>query len=474
MMSVGTYRLQITAAPTSGAAVLADLSTRECFAVEDGVDLGSTDVSFDAAGFPVERAREVSVTLHIEIATSGRVMQSVARAISVPDRWLLFQRTHDTDPVWYRIHPASPGTLDPGRAWTDRDGGYVEWTLVLSTDSTAVGERRAIVAEGATSATSTVTNTGSSRGVVVDAPGEAPCPLRVSVMPSEAVNGARVLVSSFSVPWESPLVADGEPSIIVEDTEFGDWGVGTTRSIGLAFCSGGTAITADLTDTMRRSWAGSPSMGVTLEPGRYMVLARIYRQGAAGQLRVRMAQRWGGVNAWQDWRDWRPTDGGDRSSWLVLGYVDHPYGHDGRGLLPEEIMPPVIHIQRETSVTDPSALVHLDQVAFVPVELARGTNESNAFYAFEPGVGAAGPQGISWRFDAEHRSTHTVGSDGRVHSTPAPLRTGGWPVGTPGMATGVSVFLNCSDAPTDVDGVGRTSELTIEGSPRLLHVGRER
>lgn len=474
------YRLQITAGPTSGAAVHADLSTPDVGVLGDSFSLGSAEAAFDASGFPLERSREVSMDVRIQKgADVGRVMQQVARAISVPDRWLLLQRTHNSDPVWYKIHPLSPGALNMHTAWTGAKGGdskhgFWTWAVTLLTDSTAVGERRAVVPEGATSATTTVTNTGTSRGVVVDAPGEAPTPLRVSAMPSEAVNGARVLVNTFSVPWDSPLVADGEPSVIMEDTEFGDWGVGTTRSTGLSFCSGGTAITADLTDTFRRSWlGGSPEMGL-LEPGRYMVMARIYRQGAGGQLRVRLAQRWGGTNSWQEWRDWRPTDGGDRTSWLVIGYVDHPYGHDGRGLQPDEIMPPYIHIQRETSVTHASAQVHLDQVAFVPVDLARGTNESNAFFAFEPGIGASGPQGISWRFDSEHRSTHAVDSAGRVHSTPAPLRTGGWAVATPGMATGVSIFLDCSDAPGDVDSIARTTDLTIEASPRMLHVGRER
>lgn len=470
------YRLQITAGPTTGSAVFADLSTDDVWCLAEGLDLGSPEASFDAAGFPLERAREISLTLHIsKKAGVGVVMQQTARAISVPDRWLLIQRTYDTDPVWYRIHPASPGTLDMSTAWVDRGDGYWTWSLSLTTDSTAVGERRAVPADGSSEPAKTVTNTGTSRGVVIKAPGEAPTPLRVDVAPDQTVNGKRVLVSTFSVPEDSPLITDGDPSIIFEDTDFLLRGVGTVRSNGKAFLSGGNGLTTPMDSFTLRSWAEGPQVGTEgLEPGRYMVMARLYREGSAGELIVRMAQRWGTTNAFQEWRPWRPTAGGDRSSWLPLGFVDHPYGSTGEGLLPGELMPPVILIQQRATVTDPTAVTHLDQVAFVPVGLARGANESAMFSAFEQGIGASGPQGLSWRFDAQHRSVHVVDAFGKIHSTPTPLRTGGWPVAVPGMATGVSVFLDTSEAPTGVDPIDATSQVTVWCSPRQLHVGRER
>lgn len=470
------YRLRITAGPSESAASMADLSTDTVWVLGDSLDLGEPDVTFDRAGFPVEGERRVSMSVHVKGtgADAGIVMQQIARAISVPDRWLMVQREVSTDPVWYRLWPQSPGSLDMSRAWVDAKGGYWTWDLSLTTDSTAVGERRIVPRHGSGEVTSTITNEGTSGGTVLDVPGEAPTPLRISALPSEAVNGTRTLVSTFSVPWDSPLIDGGSPTTVVEDTDFGDWGVGTTRTTGAAFLSGGTGITAGLTDTFRRSWAGGAPVSGLLEPGRYLVMARIYRQGAGGQLKVRLAQRWGGINSWQRWYDWRPTDGGDRSSWLPIGYLDHPFGHSGEGLDPADIVAPTIHIQRETTVTHPSAQVHLDQVAFVPVDLARGTNEAAMFCQYEPGVGASGPQGLSWRWDAQNRSTHSVFGAEQVHAAPSPLRTGGWPVGTPGMATCVSIFFDTSDAPASVDAVARTAGVTVECAPRQLHLGQER
>lgn len=469
------YRLQITAGPTSGAAVHADLSADDvwCF----GLDLGSPEVAFDAAGFPLERAREVGINLHIaKAANVGQVMQSVARAISVPDRWLLLQRTQDTDPVWFRIHPTSPGALDMSMAFVDSTSGFWTWSLSLTTDSTAVGQSRTIVPEGATSSTVTVPNEGTSRGVVIDAPGEAPTPLRVDVQPNATMDGRRPLVATYSVPWDSPLVANGEPSILMDSTSFYHSEALSNLVTGASWLSNGTGISMSMDTTDYRVMArgpgnGGPTKAQNLEPGRYLVLARLYRLGSDGEAEVRMGEQWATQDAWQPWRTWRPTAGGDRSSWVPLGYLQHPYGQDGADLMPEELMPPTIRVAARVTTTSSASMI-LDQVAFVPVDLARGSCETATFAQFDPGIGA-GPT-HKWQFDAERRRVTTVDNFGKYHASPAPLRTGGWPVAVPGMATGVTVFMDTSDAPVGADVPSTTTDITVHASPRLLHVGRER
>jgi hypothetical protein len=225
-----------------------------------------------------------------------------------------------------------------------------------------------------------------------------------------------------------------------------------------------------------RVWAFTDGVGAStgqvLEPGRYLVMARLYRSGGTGEAEVRMSERWAGTfDAWQPWRTWRPTAGGSRSSWVPLGYLQHPFGQDGEGLEPSELMPPGMNIAARVTKTSSATMV-LDQVAFVPVDLTRGTCEVASFHQYRDGVGAGGP--VSYRFDSEYRRSSVLDAFSRAHPYPAPLRTGGWPVAVPGMATGVTVFLDTSDAPSGIDSVSITSDVTVGAAPRQLHLGQER
>lgn len=466
-------KAQITAGPQAGAAVLVDflvppLGIRR----RDPIRIGSPESAFSIDGRPVEGSREVTVPLHIDNtgAQAGVAMQEVARAISTPDRWLLIQRTTSTDPVWYRIEPRSPGELDLSRAF-DAHEGYWTWSLTLTVDSTAVGSRRAVPMVGTESVTASISNTGVDRGVVIDAPGEAPCPLSVDIRPSVNINGRRVLVSSFSVPWDSPLINGGRPAIIREDTDFAAGG--STRTTGHASMSGGTALTVTLDSTVTRSIAvTSAATTWRPEPGRYLVMARLFREGGTGEIKIRMSQQSVSGQHYQPWREWRPLSGGSRASWMPVGYLQHPLGDSGDGLSAAELMPPSIRLEVTPTVTSSTGLVHLDQVAFVPVDLARGAHESATFADFADGIGFGGD--FTLRVDGERRRTAVVDYVGQHHAVPQPLRTGGWPVATPGMATCVSVFLDTTDAPVGIDSVSITSTLRVDTSPRLLHLGQER
>lgn len=472
------HRFQITAGPTSGAAVHADLSTDDVWVLAESLDLGEPDVSFDRAGIPIEGARTISASVHIKGTgvEAGVVMQQIARAISLPGRWLLIQREPSTDPVWFRLHPASPGSLDIDRAWVDRKDGFFTWQLALVVDSTAVGERRTIPQRGSSSATSVIPNSGTVRGVAIDAPGEAPTPLRIDLKPDVALNGRRPLVSCFSVPWDSPLLnaAGDAPQIVFEDSEWTP-GAGATRTTGSTFLSGGTGLSATTDTTATRTILGDGLSSWRPEPGRYLVLARLYREGGIAEAEIRFGQRWFSATSWQEWRTYRPVvtnDGGWRSSWLVLGYLQHPMGDTGEGLDPAELMPPAISVELRPTVTHATNKIHFDQFAFVPVELARGAMCTATFAQFEPGVGYGSISTL--RFDAEHRRAAIVDNFGSYHAVPQPLRTGGRSVAVPGMATCVSVFLDTSDRPTDIESISILSDLTISAAPRVLHLGQER
>ena len=466
----GIHRLRITTGPSEQAATVADLATDLVAAQANGFDLGDPEASFDALGEPIEASRTITIPLQIkgEQKTVGQAMSAIARAVSVPDRWLLVQRTPSTDPVWFRLHPQSPGSLDIGNAYVS-GGGWWAWTLALTVDSTSVGERRTIPRRGATSATTTVTNDGYARGIVIDAPGDATMPLRIDVTPGVSYPGRTIGVSTFSVPWDSPLIAGAEPAIIREDTDFATVSGVSTRTTGSGYLSGGTGITVSMSSTATRLMMAGHANSWKPEPGRYLILARLYRDGSTGTAQLRLGQRWFGQDAWQAWRTWRPTDGGNRSSWLPIGYLQHPFGDTGQGLTPQDVAPSEIAVQVRGDGS--SSTLHLDQVAYFPVDLARGTSERFMRAAFDANVGASST--LSWRVDGEHGRISIADGFGQVHSTPQPLRAGGWPAATPGMATAITWFIDTSDTPLGFEGVSGSFSMRVSGAPRLLHLGRE-
>lgn len=469
-----TIVARITSEPSRSGTVLVDFLEQPLgIRREDPIDLGTPDVSFDSQGMPVDGSRTVTVPLHIQGdgSTVGVAMQRVARAISVPDRWLMIQRNEASEPAWYRITPASPGSLSIRHAFDRRDGWW-SWALQLTVDSTSVGERRVVPMEDTEDPVTAVTNTGTDRGLVIDSPGEAPSRLRVDATPSQAMTGRRVMVSTFSVPWGSPLLNGSRPALIREDSDFASIVGHSTRTTGHASLSGGTGITITLDTTSNRQVAAT-SAGSTWrpEPGRYLVMARLFREGGEAEIKIRMGQSWGSVTSLQGWRTWRPVGAGTRASWMPVGYLQHPMGDHGRGLDPATIMPPMIRFDVTPTVTDPTALLHLDQVAFVPVELARGAGVRACFAQFEPGIGFG--DGLTLRVDGEGERVSIMDAFGHTHATPQPLRTGGWPMAVPGMATCVSIFLDTSDRPVGLDSVAVTSQVSVSTSPRLLHLGTE-
>lgn len=470
-----TIEARITAAPEIGAPVFVDFMEQPLhIRIEDPIKLGSPDMAFDANGMPLEGSRTVTIPVHVQGAGASLAMRDVARAVSTPNRWLMLKLQADAEPVWYRVWPESPGTMDLSNVYRQHEAWWT-WELKLTVDSTAVGVARAIPQYGTDNAFSTITNTGNDRGVVIDAPGEAPAPLRIDVRPDQSINGRRVMVSTFSVPWGSPLLDGDTPAIIKEDNEFNAVSGHSTRTTGASYLSGGSGLTVSLDTTSTRQVTNSGLAGWRPEPGRYLVMARMYRQGSNGQADIRMGQRWGGQTSWQNWVQYRPAppadDGGWRSSWLPLGYLQHPLGDTGEGIDPSKIMPPTIAVQAKPTSLSANSKLHFDQFAFVPVSLARGAGERACFAGFERGIGYGGV--FSVRFDSENRRVSVVDTGGNHHAVPQPLRTGGWPVAVPGMATCVSVFLDTSEAPLDDESQNITSELHIRTAPRMLHLGQE-
>lgn len=466
----GIHRLRITTAPGESAATVVDLSQEHVWALAGGFDLGEPDIAFTADGLPVDASREVTITLHIDKkAPVGQILGDIARAVSVPDRWLMIQREPSTDPAWYRITPRSPGALDITNAYVDSKVGFWTRRLVLTVDSTAVGQSQIVPKRGSDFQSATFTNDGLERGFVLEMPGEAPAPLRVDVRPDQNINGRRPLISTFSVPWDSPLLAGDAPAIVHEDTSFTP--VHAIRTTGSAFLSGGTGLTIDMAAATLRTITREGLTGWQPEPGRYLVLARIYREGSSGEALVRVGHRWGTQEAYQPWRTFRPTSGGDRSSWMPLGYLQHPLGDTGEGLDPAELNHPTIVVQAQPTVTSATAKLHFDQFAFVPVDLARGAHARATFASFENGIGYGGT--VTMRVDGDRRRTAILDSNDIHHDVPQPLRTGGWPIAVPGMATCVAVFLDASDAPLGVDGINNDITMRVRAAPRLLHLGQE-
>lgn len=461
-----TIQARITAAPEVGAPVLVDFMEQPLHIRTDNpIELGRPDAAFDRSGMPVQGSRTVTIPVHIQGGGAAQVMRDVAQAVSVPDRWLLLKMQRDARPVWYRIRASSPGELDLSNVY--REDSWWTWELRLNVDSTAVGERVAIPQYRTHETEATVENNSWARGVVLDTPGEAPTPLTIDVLPNMSMPGRRLLVSTFSVPWDSPLLVNNEPWLIRSDAGFTP-GPNATRSGGVSFLSGGDGITMSIDSTGTRTFFTGNANAWKPEPGRYLLMARLYREGGSGSIRIRVGQRWFGQTSWQPWRTWRPTGGGNRSSWMPIGFLQHPFGDPGHGLSPADVAPSELAVQVQGDVSS-SALLHFDQMAYVPVNLTRGTGERAMAAAHQPGVGP-GPN-LSWRVDGEHGRIVIRDAFGQQHSTPQPLRSGGWPVAVPGMATGVSMFLDTSDAPVGVDSVAVAFTMKVSASPRMLHLG---
>ena len=465
------HRLRVTDGPTLTSAVLADLAEPGVVdAQADGLSFGSPDLAFDDLGRSIEGARTVTINLDVPISAKARELagvrlRDVARAVSSQHRWLMVQRTSITPPVWFRIRRGSPGVVDLTDAHVGAATANLWWSLTLTVDSVSVGEERTLLPVGAATEEVVVTNTGLDRGIVLDVPGEAPAPLQIDLRPTSLINGRRFLVSTFSVPWDSPLIENGKPAIVKDDSGFSPAGAGTRMS--RSFLSGGTGIGATLESTSARDLLTGTGGGWQPEPGRYLVMLRLYREGGGGVGEFRVGQSWFDRTAWQPWRTWRPADGGNRASWLPVGYLQHPYGDGGAGLRPDQIISPTIRVGMRGD--GGGATVFVDQIAFVPVSLARGDGERAMMAKFDDGVGAGGD--TTWDISGEHERVTVRSPFGHHHSTPSPVRTGGWPVGVPGMATCVSVFLDTRDDPIGIDSTTITSAVKVRVAPRFLHLG---
>lgn len=470
-MSDRIYALRVVAAPERNAREYVDLADGKVVsALAEDFDLGTPDLLIDDDERVVQGGREITIKLELSGPRSDVEARLRALALSVAGegRWLLVQRTERTPPSWFRIRPASPGSLHIEDAFVDAPGqARWDWTLALTVDSVSFGERAVLPQAGTKNTTSTVTNTGSNRGIVVDVPGEVATDLRVDVRPSAAVLGRRLLVSSFSVPWTSPLIRTVggayEPFVIRDDSGFNITGA-SSRDSGRSFLSGGSSIKAPMT-TNAIIFTGNAN-NVTLPPGRYLVVARLYREGNSGAARLRLAQKYFSSYYWQDWRWWRPTDGGWRSSWMVLGELQHPFGANGEGLDERGILPPEIAVEMRGDGS--GSTMHVDQVAYLPVSLANGGHARVMMAQYLPGVGPS--QVATVRVDGLHRRTSVIDSAGKTHASPQPLTTGSRPSGWPGMATAVSVLMDSSSSPIDVDNVDWSTDLTISVQPRHVHL----
>ena len=466
------HRLRIVTGPNLAAAVVADLADDVIAAQADGLSFGAPDLAFDELGRSVEGGRTVNIVLDVPIggayrARAAQRLQDIARSISLPGRWLMVQRTKHTAPAWFRIRPSAPGEVNLDAAHVGAPTAHLSWTLTLTVDSLSVGQRRYLPKVGTSDETSTITNSGPDRGIVVDAPGEAPTPLVVEVQPASDLPGRRIMIASYSVPWDSPLISGGVPSIVRSDEGFDPVSPGSRMS--RSFLSGGTGIGATLESTAARTIMTGNAGEWRPEPGRYLVMLRMYREGGGGAATLRLGQSWFNRTSWQPWRTWRPADGGNRASWLPVGYLQHPYGDTGHGLLPSQLMPPVLSVALRGD--GGGATVFVDQVAFVPVDLARGSGERAMMAKFDDGVGAGG--NLMWHIDAAEERISVRDGFGYFHATPTPLRTGGWPVAAPGMATAVNVFLDTRDDPIGIDSTTITSKLRVSASPRVLHLGQD-
>ena len=458
--------LRIVDRPEMTASILADLSDLSSpvrLLRGEGLDLGKPDAEF--SGVEWDRGTR-TVTLPLGVwGTQQEVSQAVARigrALATRGAWLMWQREGVSAPSWFRMEPQAASAIDYRWVRHKAEGSVWMWPLKVEVDAFPVSQRTTLRPVGSPTDTATVPNSGTARGVLVRGLGEVTSPLRVDMKPSMDWPGRRTLVAAFSVPEGSPLVSGTSPAIARPADAYTAQG-DATKPYGGSWSSSSRVIAVPLSNTSARTVMVGTG-GWTPPPGRYRMFVRLHRTGALGTATIRFGVRYF-ATAWQRPVTWKPTGGGDRSSWLEVGVLQHPYGQSPEGLRVGDVAPSDIAI--EVTGDGSGNTLNIDGLAYVPAELVEGTATSQT----HSWGGVTAPSTVAaMRVDGQVRRVNLVDGGGKVVGSPQPLTLGGFPVAAPGMVTGVVVLGDTSTAPTGLDSTAMTMSLTVSQQPRHVHL----
>lgn len=444
----------------------------------EGYTLGTPQIEGAPDGVGVEYGmRQMSFALRIKGSRfeALRVQAQLARQVLRPRNWLLFQLDESSAPVWFRTYNSQPGDLSFERVYVDRAGPDTwEIPITLWADPFALAERVTLPVATISNNPAAATNPVSL--VLPEIIGDAPAPLRLAAVFSEAMNQHDIMWSLAPVPedYPGPIVwqlgtSDGMTAAAnvttVTDAAFSG---GSYRSV--AFVGGDAA-------TMATRLTGPAPAPVP--PGRYKVLLRVSRSDTLSTFAFKL----GTANVFGSSYDGSPTAtmtrgtsaGARHAAWVDLGthsYPDHLSDMDVAGI---NYTPGIaLAVQRLTG----TGAAELDCMILVPIDLQTVDGEARTLVSEFPGWGPQSmPEVHYWDGDVE--AFARVNQFSVLDSNIQPINRGQYLRVLPGAKNLLHLLTQVRGAEgafgtlENADKITTTTTLTASYHPRRLWIGEE-
>lgn len=321
-----TYPLvRFVASPDVSAAVRFDFNAAGTWADDDvwpdhdGFSLGVPELEGDPDGVGVEFGlRELSFNFVVRGSdqAAAKVLSALSREILRATNWLMFQKSPDVSPVWFKTYRSQPGDLDLDNAPNDLPGQWFGVGVTLAADPYAYGAR--VDLDPVTIYNDPAAPLNPMSYVLPEIKGDAPAPLAFTVYPANAAR-QRYMVSAISTldTFAGPYTWAASFMSAVSGADVGAV-VSNPAYVGGDYTPITFATNADYTKRMTGALPSNPPAGT------YKILARLGRSDTSSQFTVGLV-----VNT--SYEGPRETIGGTSDSatwatWVDLGNFDLPPG----------------------------------------------------------------------------------------------------------------------------------------------------
>lgn len=470
--------VQFVASPDVGAEVLFDFhsfgewSDDDVWPGHDGFTLGAPSLEGEAGAYGVEYGlRQLSFNLLIRGSHSDAVAQSAALArhlvsASARTRWLMFQFSKSSAPIWFKTWRTAPGDIDFELVDSSRARNIWGIPITLDAEPFAYGERVTIPAFTVNNDPDASTN--PCMVVLPEILGDAPAQARYELVAAATHSIPSPMFSVTPVPdsFTAPIVIQfGTGDTVTPGTDMNAAGGSTSYS-------GGSYRPIDFaTDSSLVKRATVPVPAGT-RPGRYALMLRAARSSTADVIAFRAGVH-GRILGDTVTMDRPVTSTGGYAQWLDLGTFTLPPGgvdYDTAAMTATNLE---IHVQRVTGATFG---VNLDVLVLMPVELLDG--EPGQRLTVLPDAIPASPS--RFRIDGDTESFQKFTSNA-VAPANYPLPDGQIPVLSPGRRNVLHFFRQTQSAAREDgilgdqratvdnrDAVTMTTTITVSYAPRFL------
>ena len=421
--------------------------------IHDDADLsiGSVEQSF-AAGTDLTVGRR-TLTMPLAILSMygdgevTRAQRAVARAVTQPGGWFMWQRAESSSPTWWELTAPDSGDLDWDLVRTDGREWVLKWGLKLEAEGWGVGEVQSLPMPA----------TLPTIAALPDVPGEVPAGLRLDLAPSRSWVRCTPMVATCALPADHPGPILWEAEAFSNPNEESVVGVSAFRN--------GAGLQLSKSPTQ---WTGTAPSAPG--PGRYAVWARICSK--AGPMRLRLSQGVPSpaVGSWSTHalaqNEW---------AWIRLGDQSFPAGLDPMTLPPgTAVAPPTLTLQARGIPGTPgpySGWLLLDAFLLVPLRVPGGAGSRILTMQYgelaNVGRGLYAPRVV---VDGDRRRIEHLDADGAQVYAPPPLVRGGWPRAVPGMRNWLVTLHQSAASGRTVANDDASATITASASvaPRVL------